>query len=250
MDQRLVFGLGVSIIFGFARWRFPTVHRFFAIAGIAVGVGLVVWSIMPSVRLGPALLAIAGFIAIALAIEWHLTSEASPPTPASLAPSPTRQERAEPSEPTVTTETQITANASAKGLPSLTMQVIRKHPALTDNDGPTNAPRDGKGEADIVDQIGVFIQEGEAIQARFMSSDDANVTKEEQLAWSQKVETYLTKNVGKAQATQFHITDANPWDGQPSGHSEAGGFHWAKIVARNRLLAQYMVEAQQKRTGP
>ena len=130
------------------------------------------------------------------------------------------------------------------------MKVTRKHPALTDNSDPTSTSREGKGGTDIVDRIGIFIQEGEAMQARFMSSNDANMIKEEQFTWSQKVESYLSKNVGKAQATQFHITDANPWEGQPSGHSEAGGFHWAKIVARNRLLAQYMVEAQQRRTGP
>ena len=250
MDQRLVFGLGVSIILGFARWRYPTVHRFFASAGIAIGLSLVIWSMMPFIRLGPAFLAIAGFIAIALAIEWQLAKVEPTSETAVLVPSPTRHEIAVPSEPPITTETQLKRNASGNVLPSLAMKVIRRRPASTVNEEPTNAHLGGAGNTHIVDQIGLLIEEGQAIQARFMLSDDANAIKEEQLTWSQTVEAFLAKDIGKAQATQFHVTDANPWDGQPSGRSEVGGFHWAKIVARNRLLAQYMVEAQPKGATP
>lgn len=102
-------------------------------------------------------------------------------------------------------------------------------------------------DTDAATDLAAFIDEGRDIQARFMASDDAARVKAEQEAWAQKVEKYLGAHVGHAQAVQFSITDANPWDGQPSGRSEAGGYQWAKIVARNKLLAQYLREAQDQK---
>jgi predicted RND superfamily exporter protein len=47
MDYSLIFGLGVSFLFGFMRWRFPAVPKPIATFGIVVGIGLLFWGAFP-----------------------------------------------------------------------------------------------------------------------------------------------------------------------------------------------------------
>jgi hypothetical protein len=103
MDQRLIFGLGVSVIFGFARWRFPSVGKPFASSGMALGLGLLLWSAMPSISLGPAVLAIAGLMAVAGAVEWqsNLNKKRAPSIEAAIpsAPQPAPAQASPPAKP-------------------------------------------------------------------------------------------------------------------------------------------------------
>lgn len=91
--DRLFLGLSVSFIFGFARYRFPTVPKWLASSGLAVGIGLLLWSFMPFVRTGPALLTFAALVALAIAFEWQsaagpIEPPQVPDTAASNAPLP------------------------------------------------------------------------------------------------------------------------------------------------------------------
>jgi hypothetical protein len=71
MDQRLIFGLGMSAISLFGRWLFPTVPKPIGWAGFAAGLSLVGLSFFPSINAGPAVLGIAGIAALAGAISWQ-----------------------------------------------------------------------------------------------------------------------------------------------------------------------------------
>ena len=73
MDQRLIFGLSISILFGFGRWLWPAVPRWFAAAGVSSGFGLLLWSFMPFIKAGPASLAIAAFALLAVAGVWQFS---------------------------------------------------------------------------------------------------------------------------------------------------------------------------------
>jgi hypothetical protein len=78
MDQRLLFGLGVSFISMFGRWVFPTIPKPIAWAGLAAGVSLIVLSNFPQIRVGPAILGITGLVAIIAAVAWQRTAPIVP----------------------------------------------------------------------------------------------------------------------------------------------------------------------------
>lgn len=48
MDPRSLLGLGVSLVFAFLRWRFPSVPKPLATFGAVIGVGLLIWSALPN----------------------------------------------------------------------------------------------------------------------------------------------------------------------------------------------------------
>ncbi|RKF18908.1 hypothetical protein D6851_13985 [Altericroceibacterium spongiae] len=48
MDISPVFGIGLSLVSGFARYRFPTIHPRFAELGIGVGILLMIASVWPT----------------------------------------------------------------------------------------------------------------------------------------------------------------------------------------------------------
>jgi hypothetical protein len=104
----------------------------------------------------------------------------------------------------------------------------------------------GVGTESALTDLEGFIGKGRAMQDKFLADDDAAAIKANEIAWAAEVSGYLRNHVGVAEAIQFDTTDANPMDGQPSGHSETGGFYWAKILAKNRLLAQIMVQQEQR----
>lgn len=68
MDSRLLFGLGVSCVFGFVRWRFPALPKPLATFGCMIGIGLIAWSSMPTIdwRWAAGLIASASVIAAIL----------------------------------------------------------------------------------------------------------------------------------------------------------------------------------------
>jgi hypothetical protein len=92
--------------------------------------------------------------------------------------------------------------------------------------------------------LGRFIQAGHGLQNWFMQSEDTGEMQRREVEWASEVTTYLRSAVGEAQAIQFEVATANPMDGQPSGKSDRDGFFYARITARNRLLTQYMLQAQ------
>lgn len=47
MESRIIFGLGVSFVFGFARWIWPTMPKPLAAFGFATGFGLLAWAAFP-----------------------------------------------------------------------------------------------------------------------------------------------------------------------------------------------------------
>lgn len=99
MDQRLIFGLGVSALFGFGRWLLPAVPKPIAASGVAAGIGLVLWAVMPFIRPGPASLAIVCLAGLTFAGIWQFgkgqaiimppvaTSPATAPSPNPSEPS-------------------------------------------------------------------------------------------------------------------------------------------------------------------
>lgn len=116
--DRLFLGLSVSFIFGFARYRFPTVPKWLASSGLAIGLGLLLWAIMPLVRTGPALLSIAALVAIAIAVEWQMLQ-----SPLGTKPPPELSKA--PFEPLITNESHVAASAATAPAASLSMKVIR-----------------------------------------------------------------------------------------------------------------------------
>lgn len=69
MDSRLLFGLGVSCIFGLLRWRFPAVPKPLATFGAVVGIGLLVWAAFPAFDWRWAVALIAIFAAVAALLD-------------------------------------------------------------------------------------------------------------------------------------------------------------------------------------
>ena len=246
MDGRLIFGLGASLVSLFIRWLFPTAPRPLAWAGLSAGVGLVGLSWMPWVSSGPAILGLCGLTALTGAVAWQF----SLPRIEVQAVAPHQQPSDGERRPAQRAETDESAGHSKPDLASHTRgdepEAVRATTVSASALNPSvNPARDADNvDRGTVDALAAFVAEGEEIKGRFMASDDAGAVKAEQAEWATKVQSYLATHVGKAQAVQFQITDANPMDGQPAGRSDAGGYHWAKIVARNRLLAHYMRELQ------
>lgn len=231
-------GLGITLVTSFIRWRLPKIPHYVASPGVAIGVGLLIMSVFPGVRIGTAIASLIAVALVAFAVEWQLAKPISRPaaeaTPQKL--------------PRLSGE----GAGLSQGIPrssrpssSATLTAVRHFHAAAVTGAIANpiplAPKTEQ-KVDIVGQLDAFVREGRAIQDAFMADDDAVKVRASQEAWSAKVIAFLRANVGIARATQFEMTDANPMDGQPSGHSEVGGYQWAKIVAKNKLLTQIMVE--------
>jgi len=151
MDTAILYGLGVSIVFSFARWRFPALPKWLASAGIAFGVGLIIVAIIPNTRPLAATIGVAGLVALAVAFELQLAWQ--PPKP--VAPALTPAKSAPPTEPQVQTEYKMPPKvAEARSLASLSMKVTR----VVRNDanaepGPGRKESEGTRRAELLRKI-------------------------------------------------------------------------------------------------
>lgn len=85
MDQEVVIGTGLTLIFAFARWRFPAVPNRISEAGLLAGISIIVGGIiMPQLNLGwPVLLLFtAGFLFIGGAFHLALKEKVPKRSPA------------------------------------------------------------------------------------------------------------------------------------------------------------------------
>ena len=80
MDQRLIFGFGVSVVAIFIRYLFPNVPKPLAVGGLVIGASLVLLSYMPHARTGPAILGVTGITLLAAAIVWQVTYKSPMPS--------------------------------------------------------------------------------------------------------------------------------------------------------------------------
>jgi hypothetical protein len=85
MENHLLFGVGLSVVSSFVRWRFPTVPRPLATGGMAIGLGLIAWSRIPWLLPLYAALGIGGFALALAGIDWLLHRKSVEPPSAEAA---------------------------------------------------------------------------------------------------------------------------------------------------------------------
>lgn len=246
-------GVGITLVTSFIRWRLPKIPHYISSPGIITGVGLFLVPLIQNLRLGTVVAGILALICIAFAVEWQLASPRTRNTEAVETETPTPQT----SSSTEFGKTARSKNVGEGEIDPPGLQGGETHlDRITDNQPrapkstrstPQISPREKKTtDEEVVMKLSGYILAGQKIQTQFIQSNNAENIQTSQEQWSKEVESYLRENVGFGRATQFATTDANPWDGQPNGRNMVGGYYWAKIVARNRVLTEIMVELERR----
>jgi hypothetical protein len=125
MDTAILYGLGVSFVSSFVRWRFPALPKWLASGGIAFGIGLIIVALIPNTRPLAAIIGVAGLVAFAVAFELQLAWQPQKPG----APASTPGKPALPTEPQVQTEYKMPSKvAETRPEASLSMRVTRAVP--------------------------------------------------------------------------------------------------------------------------
>lgn len=94
----------------------------------------------------------------------------------------------------------------------------------------------------VVSDLANFIQEGSDIQARFLSSNDAEKELAEGNDWATRVNTYLLQHLDSSYALQFRNASGNAWMGMPANHSIEGGGYWQNIEGKKNCLTDFIKE--------